>query len=133
MGLGVFGHVVHLLIDVVEQCRDQLHRGHAALLSGEGCHADQHGGVVRRRQAQKCILLVCKGLYIFIVCQRLTPSVNTAQPAGVLGALSPPAVEASGLAPISCPATHALRISTDGVKSAECPTNVKEVVARFEP
>jgi len=53
----VFGHVVHLLIDVVEQCRDQLHRGHAALLSGDGCHTDQHGGVVGRRQAQKCIFL----------------------------------------------------------------------------
>src|SRR3989442_12130311 len=77
MGLGVFVHVVHLLIDVVEQCRDKLHRGHAALLSGEGCHTDQHGGVVGRRQAQKRILIVCKGLYIFIVCQRLTPSVST--------------------------------------------------------
>src|SRR3989442_5871331 len=75
MGLGVFVHVVHLLIDVVEQCRDKLHRGHAALLSGKGCHTDQHGGVVGRRQAQKCVLIVCKGLYIFIVCQRLTPSV----------------------------------------------------------
>jgi hypothetical protein len=30
-----------------------IHRGHAALLSGEGCHTDQRGGVVGRLQAQK--------------------------------------------------------------------------------
>ena len=34
------------LIDLVEQRRDQLLGGHAALLSGEGCHPDQRGGVV---------------------------------------------------------------------------------------
>ena len=56
---------------------------------------------------------------------------DPAHPTGVLGALSPPAIEASGSAPMAYPATHALRISPDRVKSAECPTNVKEVVARF--
>jgi hypothetical protein len=40
-------------------------------------------------------------------------------------------VEASGAAPIVYLTTYTLRISTDRVKSAECPTNVKEVVARF--
>ena len=46
VGLGVFGDGAHLLIDLVEQRRDKIHRGHAALLSGEECHADQRGGVV---------------------------------------------------------------------------------------
>src|SRR4029450_7557566 len=55
----------------------------------------------------------------------------TTNPTGVLGAVSPPAVEASGSAPIAYPTAHTLRMSTDRVKSAECPTNVKEVVARF--
>src|SRR6266581_1780136 len=76
VGLGVFGHVVHLLIDVVEQCRDKI-GGHAALLSGEGCHADQCGRVVGRRQAQKIALVGCIVLYIFMVCTRLTPSVSS--------------------------------------------------------
>src|SRR6266849_625650 len=56
VGLGVFGDSAQLLIDLVEQCRDKLHRDHAALLSGEGCHPDQRGGVVGRLQAQKHIL-----------------------------------------------------------------------------
>src|SRR5215813_7857455 len=47
------------LIDLVKQHRDQLLGGHAALLSGEGCHPDQRGGVVRRLQVQKLVLLVC--------------------------------------------------------------------------
>jgi hypothetical protein len=34
VGLGVFGDVVQLLIDVVEQSDDQIPCGHAALLSG---------------------------------------------------------------------------------------------------
>jgi len=46
VGLGVFGDSAYLLIDLVEQRRDKIHCGHAALLSGEGCHADQRGGVV---------------------------------------------------------------------------------------
>jgi hypothetical protein len=37
VGLGMFGDGAHLLIDLLEQRCDQLHRGHAALLSGEGC------------------------------------------------------------------------------------------------
>src|SRR5262249_16030309 len=49
----------------------------------------------------------------------------------VLGAASSPVVEASDAAPLAYPATYTLRISTDRVKSAEVPTNVKEVVARF--
>ena len=44
--LGVFGDVVHLLIDVVEQGGDKIPCGHAALLAGEGCDADKHGRVV---------------------------------------------------------------------------------------
>ena len=56
--LGVFGDSAQLLIDLVEQCRDKLHRDHAALLSGERCHTDQRGGVVGRLQAQKLTLIV---------------------------------------------------------------------------
>jgi hypothetical protein len=37
--LRVFGYVVHLLIDVVEQGDDKIPCGHAALLLGEGRHA----------------------------------------------------------------------------------------------
>ena len=55
VGLGMCGQGVQLLIDLVEQCRDQIHRGHAALLSREGCHTDQRGGIARRLQAQKCV------------------------------------------------------------------------------
>src|SRR5215831_11488592 len=75
--LGVFGAVVHLPIDVVEQGDDKVPCGHAALLVGEGRHADQHGRVIGRRQAQKCVFLVCKDLYVFIAYYRLTPSVNS--------------------------------------------------------
>jgi hypothetical protein len=39
------------------------HCGHAALLSGAGCHSDQGGGVVGRLQAQKCAPVVCIVLY----------------------------------------------------------------------
>ena len=46
VGLGVFGHVAPLLIDLVEQRDDKIPRGHAALLSWEGCHPDQRGRVV---------------------------------------------------------------------------------------
>src|SRR5262249_26794970 len=46
VGFGVFGDGAQLLINLVEQRRDQLLGGHAALLSGEGCHPDQRGGVV---------------------------------------------------------------------------------------
>ena len=49
---------------VVEQGDDKIPRGHAALLLGEGRHADQHGRVVGLQQAQKYVLLVCKVLYI---------------------------------------------------------------------
>src|SRR5215831_11328143 len=55
----------------------------------------------------------------------------TTHPTGVLGAVSSPAVEASGAAPLVYLTTYTLRISTNRVKSAEVPTNVKEVVARF--
>src|SRR5215475_593439 len=64
VGLRVFGDGVQLLIDLVEQRRDQIHRGHAALLSREGCHTDQRGGIVRRLQAQKCVPLACIVLYL---------------------------------------------------------------------
>ena len=36
----------HLPIDVVEQGDDKIPCGHAALLFGDGRHADQHGRVV---------------------------------------------------------------------------------------
>src|SRR5262249_14757348 len=54
--LGVFGDGAQLLIDLVEQGSDQLHGAHTALLSWEGCHREQRGGVVERLQAQKYIL-----------------------------------------------------------------------------
>src|SRR6266705_4109398 len=57
-GLGMFGDGAQLLVDLVEQRRDKIYRGHAALLSGEGCHTDQRGGVVGRLQAQKRAPLV---------------------------------------------------------------------------
>src|SRR5215831_6310598 len=63
MGLGVCGDGAQLLVDLVEQCRDKLHRDHAALLSGDGCHPDQRGEVVGRLQAQKDVLLVFTALY----------------------------------------------------------------------
>ena len=44
--LGVFGDGVQLLIDLVEQGSDKLHGAHTALLSWEGCHREQRGGVV---------------------------------------------------------------------------------------
>ena len=43
--------------------------------AGEGYLADQCGRVVGLWQAPKCVLLVCKVLYIFVVCKRLKPSV----------------------------------------------------------
>ena len=52
VGLGVFGDGAQLLIDVLEQGSNKLHGGHTALLSGEGCHPDQHGRVVYLQQAQ---------------------------------------------------------------------------------
>ena len=73
--MGGAGDGVQLLIDVVEQSDDQIPCGHVALLSVEGCHADQHGRGVCLRQAQKCVLIVRKVLYTFMVCQRLIPSV----------------------------------------------------------
>ena len=63
VGLGVFGDGAQLLIDLVEQRRDKLHGDHTALLSWEGCHRDQRGGVVGRLQVQKRVLLVCTVLY----------------------------------------------------------------------
>ena len=57
VGLGMCGQGVQLLIDLVEQCRDQIHRGHAALLSSQGCHASQRGRVVGRLQAQKTYII----------------------------------------------------------------------------
>ena len=65
VGLGVLGDSAQLLIDLIEQRRDKLHRDHAALLAGEGCHPDQRGGVVGRLQAQKYVSLVFKGLSFF--------------------------------------------------------------------
>src|SRR4029450_10795433 len=61
--LGVFGHVVQLLIDFIEQRGDKLHGHHTALLSGEGYHTDQRGGVVGRLQAQKYVLVVFTDLH----------------------------------------------------------------------
>src|SRR5262249_41546537 len=62
-GLGVFGQGAQLLIDLIEQLCDKIHRGHAALLSWEGCHTDQRGRVVGRLQAQKRVQLVCTVLH----------------------------------------------------------------------
>ena len=45
-GLGMFRDGAQLLIDLVEQRRDKVHRAHAALLSGEGCHSPSQGGRV---------------------------------------------------------------------------------------
>src|SRR5207249_10479451 len=44
--LGMFRDGAHLLIDLVEQGSDKIYGGHTALLSGEGCHTAQRGGVV---------------------------------------------------------------------------------------
>src|SRR5262245_42604089 len=44
--LGMFRDGAQLLIDLREQRGDQRLGGHAALLSWEGCHRDQRGGVV---------------------------------------------------------------------------------------
>ena len=46
VGLGVFGDGAQLVIDLSEQGGDKVHGGHTALLSWEGCHTDQRGGVV---------------------------------------------------------------------------------------
>jgi len=53
VGLRVFGDGAQLLIDLVEQSSDKLHGDHTALLSWEGCHREQRGGVVERLQGQK--------------------------------------------------------------------------------
>src|SRR5262245_57497786 len=63
VSLGVFGDGAQLLIDLVEQGSDKLHGAHTALLSWEGCHREQRGGVVERLQVQKRELLVCTVLY----------------------------------------------------------------------
>jgi hypothetical protein len=63
VSLGVFGDGAQLLIDLVEQGSDKLHGDHTALLSWEGCHREQRGGVVERLQVQKRELLVCTVLY----------------------------------------------------------------------
>src|SRR5262244_936662 len=64
VGFGVFGQVMELLIDVVEQSDDHISGdGHAALLSGKGCHPDQRGGIVERLQAHKSALWVFIVLY----------------------------------------------------------------------
>src|SRR5262244_2180373 len=64
VGFGVFGDGAQLLIDLVEQGSDKLHGDHTALLSWEGCHREQRGGVVERLQVQKRELLVCTVLYL---------------------------------------------------------------------
>src|SRR5215470_3547297 len=46
VGLGVFGDGAQLLIDLIEQGSDKLYGDHTALLSWEGCHREQRGGVV---------------------------------------------------------------------------------------
>src|SRR5215831_13812876 len=97
--LGVFGYVVHLPIDVVEQGDDKIPCSHAALLLGEGRHADQHGRVVGRRQAQKGVILVCKDLYICIVCQRLAPSVTRVRDRGGARGDGPPVAPRLGHRP----------------------------------
>src|SRR5215468_1201836 len=61
--LGVFGDGAQLRMDLVEQGSDKLHGAHTALLSWEGCHREQRGGVVERLQVQKRELLVCTALY----------------------------------------------------------------------
>src|SRR5215471_5235875 len=57
--LGMFGDGAQLLIDLVEQGSDKRHGDHTALLSWEGCHREQRGGVVEQLQVQKRQLLVC--------------------------------------------------------------------------
>ena len=42
---------------------DKLHGDHTALLSWEGCHREQRGGVVERLRVQKRKLLICTVLY----------------------------------------------------------------------
>src|SRR6266508_1600192 len=59
----MFGAGAQLLIDLIEQRGDQLHGGHTALLSGEGCHTDQRERVVGRLQAQKRVSEVRIVLY----------------------------------------------------------------------
>src|SRR2546428_14173320 len=46
VGLGMFGDGAQLVIDLREQGGDKVHGGHTALLSWEGCHTAQRGGVV---------------------------------------------------------------------------------------
>src|SRR6266851_9034230 len=62
--LGMFGDGAQLVIDLREQGGDKVHGGHTALLSWEGCHTDQRGGVVGRLQAQKCAPLALTVLYL---------------------------------------------------------------------
>ncbi len=44
--LGMCGDGAQLVLDLREQGGEKVHGGHTALLSGEGCHTDQRGGVV---------------------------------------------------------------------------------------
>src|SRR5712691_6546128 len=63
VGLGGCGDGAQLLIDLIKQGGDKIHRAHAALLCWEGCHRDQHGGGGCRLQTQKCALVVFTVLY----------------------------------------------------------------------
>ena len=60
--LGGGGDGVQRLIDVGEQSDDHIPWRHAALLSGEGGHADEHGRGVCRQPAHTCALRVWKVL-----------------------------------------------------------------------
>src|SRR6266566_1688146 len=62
--LRMFGDGVQLLIDLIEQCGDKLHGGHAVLLSGEGCHATSMEEAYDYCKPKKLVLLVYKVLYI---------------------------------------------------------------------
>jgi hypothetical protein len=64
VGLRMFGDGAHLRVYLVEQGRDKVYGAHADLLSGEGCHPNQRGGVVGQLQAQKCVLLVLTDPYL---------------------------------------------------------------------
>src|SRR5215467_3693541 len=64
VGLRMFGDGAQLCVYLIEQGHDKVYGAHAALLSGEGCHPNQRGGVVGRLQAQKCVLLVLTGPYL---------------------------------------------------------------------
>jgi hypothetical protein len=53
----MFGDGVQLLINLIEQGGDKLHSSHAALLSGEGCHAPSMEEAYDDCKSKKLVLL----------------------------------------------------------------------------